>query len=171
MKSTVCLVLLAAVFLLFVGSSFARKHAHKSEDSTEGTSGDDVMEPLCVNGKMVTRARREENLKSLENCPLNRDDVIAIFKKGFDINQDGWFTMDECEKARTYYLKWWERPEAESCAEVFDHCDCDGDGRINEQDFTDARDTCLRNCDTLKMINFFIGSRMVGDAFEGVKEK
>lgn len=166
---------LFVLFLLFsalVLTVSAGKHAHHGDgEDSEGTSGSDIMQPLCVNGKMVTRAEREENLKSLETCELKREDVIAYFGKGFDINGDGWFTMDECEKARVYYLKWWERSVAESCVEVFAHCDCDGDGRINEQDFTDAKDTCLRNCKTLKNIQFFIGSRMVGNAFEGVKEQ
>jgi len=171
MKAHNVYLFLSILFVMLIGVSIAHRHKHKGGDAEEGTNDNDIMEPLCANGKLVTRARREENRKSLESCSLKREDVIAVFRKGFDINNDGWFTKDECEKARGYYLKWWERPEAESCDKVFEHCDCNGDGRINEQDFEDAKDTCLRNCDTLKMIDFFIGSRMEGNAFEGVKDK
>lgn len=163
MKALLAVIVLLALF----GISFA-SHAHHGE-----TKNDTKQQPLCANGKVISLERQEENRKSLETCRLKREDVIAVFRKGFDISGDGWFTPDECEKARGFYLKWYERALAstETCAKVFEHCDCDGDGRINEKDFEDAKNTCLRNCDTLVMIDFFIGSRMKGNAFEGVKDE
>ena len=136
------------------------------------SGGDELLPAVCANGETMSRMKHEADIKSFETCPHKRDEAVAIMGKGFDLNGDGCLTLDECVYARNYYLtKWWEKAVAEDCDTVFKHCDCDGDGRICPDDFEKAVFTCLRNCDTVMMINKYIASRMEGGiAFNGVKE-
>ena len=152
------------ILLLLLFSSVYARHHHGGSD--------ELLPAVCSNGETMLRSKHEEDIKSFENCPHQRSDAIAVMGKGFDLNRDGCLTMNECVLARNYYLTWYEKTVAEGCDTIFLHCDCDGDGRICPPDFEQAVFTCLRNCDSVEMINHFIASRMEGDkAFNGVKEK
>jgi len=179
---------LALTLLLFV-SSIICKHPHHSSShhsSSQTSITNDNDKPLqfdmsgdpkqllpapCVNGEVMTRGDHQKDLDSWKKCPVKREQVMAINRMGFDINGDGSIDMDECNQARHYYLSWAERMVAESCDKVFEHCDCDGDGMISEEDFKRSVFTCLRNCKAGVMINHYIGSRMKnGKAFAGKQE-
>lgn len=163
-------VLLALLFLVACGGASRHHHVDGDSGDVDGGGGgdpDELLPPVCANGETMTRSAHQADLDSFKTCPYQRADVLQAFHKGFDINQNGRIEFDECEKARKYYLTWYERAVAEPCETVFRHCDCDGDGGITPEDFLNAQFTCLRNCDTIVMANHFIVSRMRGNAFEG----
>jgi hypothetical protein len=181
-----CITIL--LVFLFV-SSISCKHSHHSSSHHSFSKSDDdyynnktvvfdmsgdpneLLPAPCVNGEVMTRGKHQQDLNSWKNCPVKREEVMAINQMGFDINGDGSIDMDECNQARHYYLSWIERTVAESCDKVFEHCDCDGDGKISKEDFQRSVFTCLRNCKAGVMINHYIGSRMVnGKAFSGKQE-
>jgi hypothetical protein len=81
-------------------------------------------------------------------------------KRGFDLNNDGVWTIDECEFARLYYFNELERMLGETCKTVFFRCDCDGDGKMTIEDFENSRVSCLRNCRAVSRIKAFVLDKM-----------
>lgn len=147
------------IFLLLLSSMVALSLANK---------GKLVMSP-CANGAVKTQEQVEADLLSWKDCPWQRADVINWTKRGFDLNGDGGIDEDECNEARNYYFKPAERIWGESCGAVMDHCDCDGDGLIDETDFLSSGMTCIRNCAKAKEVWYFLGSRILnGKPFSGV---
>ena len=122
-----------------------------------------MLPSLCKNGATVTRGEREANQQSLLECKYDRSNAIEVFKAGCDINKDGFFTIDECYQLRRLLPALIE-PFAESCEEIFRHCDCDGDGIITERDFLTAVDTCLRNCSKIEEFMTKVGPRLSKEA-------
>lgn len=165
----ICVVIL---FCLLLFLSVQCKHHGSSHHGSGGGGGDEMLPAVCANGETMSRSKHEADIASFENCKYQRLDAIAWMDKGFDMNGDGSLDMHECIQARKYYLKWWERPVAESCDTVFLHCDCDGDGLITQEDFERAVFTCLRNCETVMTIDKYIASRMKdGLAYNGKIEE
>lgn len=114
----------------------------------------------------MTRGEHEADVRSFLESPYKREDAIGWFKMGFDMNGDGGVDIHECEAARSHYLGVLELAFAETCETVMLHCDCDGDGVITEEDFQRSVFTCLRNAQAVKMIDYFLLSRIKnGKAF------
>lgn len=151
-----------ALLVFLVAPSLAKQTHHSIHKSSNTTHADpnELLPSLCANGATVTRGEREKNLASLETCKYDRDSAIDVFNVGFDVNGDGLFTIEECYEARRAYIKTYEEPFAESCEDIFRHCDCNADGAITEIDFRTALDTCLRNCDFIEKFMKYVGSRM-----------
>jgi len=126
------------------------------------TKGDpnDLLPPLCQNGRTVTRKQHQEDIDSMKTCPHSREEVIEMMDWGFDIDNDGVIDKTECESARNFYLNWWEKPVMESCDTVFRNCDCDGDGKMSKKDVMTSIDTCLRNCDKVMLLMKYVRQRI-----------
>ena len=151
--------------VLCLGSVIDARHHHSS-------GSDELLPAVCTNGETMLKSVHDENIKSFEKCKYKREDALIWVTWGFDINNDTFIDMNECEVSRTYYFSWLElsTPFAETCDTVFLHCDCDGDGLIGQEDFSKATFTCLRDCKTVMDFDYYIKSRMVKDkAFAGKK--
>jgi hypothetical protein len=163
-KTKMKFVVLLIVATLFVPLTFAtlvKHHSAKSHSNdTKTLNPDEYLPSLCANGATVTRKERESNLESLRTCKYDRESAIAVFKKGFDIDDDDAFTIDECYEARHQYIKSYQEVFAEDCEKIFRHCDCNADRVIKLEDFETALDTCLRNCQTIEMFIHYVGSQM-----------
>ncbi len=98
-------------------------------------------------------------------------DLISWLDLGFDMNDDGGISMEECEYTRKYYFSEAELVWGESCETVFQRCDCDGDGFIIYEDFRDSEFSCLKDCGAATRLWYFVGSRMTSKkAFDGKQE-
>lgn len=125
----------------------------------------------CPNADPRHQSDVDANKATWEGCRFQRGEVISWMDKGFDIDNDGYLSMWECEYARNYYFNPVELMFGESCETVFKRCDCDGDKLIDYNDFTNSWQTCLANCNAAKRIWFFIGSRLPTEkAFDGLAE-
>jgi hypothetical protein len=142
-------------------------HKSSSEHGSAKTNGDELLPAVCENGETMTRAKHEADVASFKNCKYQRKNATDIFHLGFDINGDGGLDKEECNLARSYYLSGIERLVLETCDEIFDHCDCDGDGKITTADMEKAVFTCLRNCQIVEIVYDHIAARMKGRAFQG----
>lgn len=120
----------------------------------------DLISSKCLNGASKTRAAYEADLASWKNCRWQRSDVINMTGMGFDLNGDKFIDAYEIEFARHYYFSAPELIMAESTKEVMEHCDCDGDGVISEEDFLNSDMSCIRNCDKAAEVWYFLGSRI-----------
>lgn len=151
------LFILLSVFAL-VGQSYALKR----------NNPDEMVYTPCVNQISHPRSVIEADLKSWETCKYQRSEIIDYMKRGFDLNNDGVWTIDECEFARLYYFNELERMLGETCQTVFFRCDCDGDGQMTIEDFENSRVSCLRNCVAAGRIKALVLDKMpTSNAFEG----
>lgn len=144
---------LLVILLLFVVAAFASK--------------DVIVRSPCTIPSTRTRAELDAAAKSWDNCfyhdskhgnvKLDRSGIIDYFKLGFDLNNDGKLSMDECETARNCFFTRAELQFGETCKTVFDRCDCNQDGVITRLDFEKSTFTCLRDCTAGQRIYQYIG--------------
>lgn len=134
------------------------------------SSGKDVLVPSkCVYGVSKSKLAYEEDINSWKTCPWQRFDVINMTGLGFDLNGDQLIEPYEIEFAKHYYFSPIELIFGESTKEVMDHCDCDGDGYISQDDFLNSDMSCIRNCDKAREVWWFLGSRIAnGKPYSGV---
>lgn len=126
------------------------------------------MPSKCVNGVSKTKATYDSDINSWKNCKWQRSDVINMTGLGFDLNGDQVIDAYEIEFARHYYFTSFELVFGESTKEVIEHCDCDGDGRISQEDFLSSEMSCIRNCDKAEEVWWFLGSRIGSKPYSGV---
>ncbi len=131
------------------------------------TTRDQYLPAICANGETIRKSEYEADRASFKTCPYNRTEAVDWMKEGFDLNGDGYVTMEECIVCRNEILTWYEKPIAENCELIFRHCDCDGDGRIYPEDFLKAEFTCLRNCDTVMAAHKYIYKRVKDRGIDG----
>jgi hypothetical protein len=96
---------------------------------------------------------------SLENCPIQRDQIKSCGMRFFDLNKDHILTREEIEAAKKRYPPTWLKFAAsvveklnkmhivvsEPISEVMRKCSTDGE-RITISDFDTHKNTCLENC-------------------------
>lgn len=147
-----------SLFLLFLFLSACAVYASK----------DVLVRSPCTIATSRTRAELDAYAKSWEYCTyhdkdlgadvrLERSAIINYFKLGFDLNNDGKLSMEECETARNCYFSKAELEFGETCKTVFDRCDCFQDGVITESDFVHSYFTCLKDCTAGRRIYEYIG--------------
>lgn len=132
--------------------------------------GEELVYSPCKNGISHPKSVVEEDQASWLTCSHQRAEVIEYMKRGFDLDNNQMWDIDECEMARQYYFSPMERMLAAkiSCEDIFFRCDCDGDGSISQEDFEMSYLSCLRNCDRAMLIKRLVLDRMPTDhAFEG----
>lgn len=116
-----------------------------------------IVHAPCVLEATRTRAELEAYAKSWAKCKWQRHEIVAYFKRGFDLNGDDALSMDECEFARNCYFDPELRQFGETCKTVFDRCDCGQDGVITAEDFENSYFTCLKDCEAGERIYTYIG--------------
>ncbi|OQW72216.1 MAG: hypothetical protein BVN35_14490 [Proteobacteria bacterium ST_bin11] len=129
-----------------------------------------LIESVCVGGAKRHQADIDADRASWNTVPFKRSDIINYMKLGFDTNNNSALDFEECENARNEYLNEAERQIVESCETIFIKCDCDGDGKITQEDFENAYMTCLKDATAGTLIKKLIGDRMDGLAFQGRKD-
>lgn len=133
-----------------------------------GKTHDPLIASPCVDGVARLRSQIEADRRSWDDYPFNRSDLIAYMHLGFDVNNDQYLSMEECNDARNYYFTEFELQWGETCATVFNRCDCDGDGLISQWDFENSYMTCLRRGLDGARIFYLIGARITSmGAYKG----
>ncbi len=128
--------------------------------SCEAKPRDIIISSPCVDGVTRKLSQVLADNRSWDDYDFVRDDVIAYMKLGFDQNDDGYLSEEECNEARSYYFTPFELQWGETCRTVIMRCDCDGDGLISLDDFQNSYMTCLRRGIDGARIKYLIGQRI-----------
>lgn len=155
-------IIIFLILILSIHCCFTEVAARNSK------SANDLIPSKCANGVSKTRAAYEEDINSWKTCRWQRSDVINMTGLGFDLDGDKRISAYEIEFARHYYFTSMELVFGESTKEVMEHCDCDGDGFIDQDDFFNSDMSCIRNCAKGTEVWWFIGSRIGDHPYSGV---
>ena len=109
--------------------------------------------------------------QSWQSCRWQRKQAIEWLSRGFDLNGDGEFDLNECVRARHYYLSDRERLRVPTCERLFSYCGngvykCSVGGTgsctfyLSLHDFEEYRYTCVASCDAITALWYYVVSRM-----------
>jgi hypothetical protein len=131
----------------------------------------DTLKSECIKHNGITREARERHELSWKTSRFKREELIKWFKIFFPNNTKG-LTMDDCNRIRNRFLKGIELAAVETCETVFFRCDCNADGIIDDDDFENSKDFCLKDANAAEKLNYYIGDRLVdkNDPFGAMKE-
>jgi hypothetical protein len=132
----------------------------------------DIIYSNCIrHPEGITREARERHEASWRASRFKREELIDWFRIFFPGNTIG-LNISECNKIRNRFLKGPEKGVVESCEKIFWKCDCNNDGIIDDEDFENAKDYCLKDANAAEKLNYYVADRLVdkNDPYGAMKE-
>lgn len=108
-----------------------------------------------------------------DGCKWKREDTLTLIKEMMDINHDNITDRKECQVFESFYIGYYSLPLLSyidimsrqnllatifNCDNIFEDCDFNHDGIIDDEDLMKATQTCISNCKTSYLWAYVLSS-------------